>query len=103
MDDIGPIPIILGGHPVTALVTIFANGSNPFFSANSELQTSIQTAPSVKGEDVAAVTDPLSLNTGFSLDIDSKDVSLMHPSSSITPSSEVIGQISDLKYPLSLA
>ena len=82
---------------MTALVTILANGSNPFFSANSELQTSIETAPSVKGDDVAAVTEPLFLNTGFSLDIASKDVFLKQPSSSITPSSEFIGQISDLK------
>ena len=51
----------------------------------------IAAAPSVKGEDVAAVTVPDSENTGLNLDIASNDVSeRMHPSELMVPVSELI-------------
>ena len=63
----------------------------------------MHTTPSVRGEDVAAVTVPSSEKTGFSFDIDSKLVSLIQPSFSIIPFLVWIGQISSSKLPISLA
>ena len=83
----GPIPIMCGSQPVTAPATILASGLRLCFSAKSSLQTIMKTAPSVKGEEVAAVTKPSSPNAGLSLAIDSKVVlPRIHPSSVINSS-----------------
>ena len=68
-----------------------ASGFRPLEDANSSLHTMIAAAPSVKGEDVAAVTVPDSENTGLNPDIASNDVSeRMHPSELTVPVSELI-------------
>ena len=67
---IGPRPIRSGGQPVTDVDTILAIGVRLFSVANRSLQTIANVTPSVNGEDVAAVTVPDSLKTGFSPAID---------------------------------
>ena len=75
-----------------------ANGSKEFASANSSLQTNANTAPSVSGDEVAAVTVPFSEKAGFNLDIDSREVSeRIQPSTSMVPESVRIVTSSCLK------
>ena len=96
----GPIPIYSGAQPVTAVETILASGWSEFCLANSSLQIIAKTAPSVNGEEVAAVTEPPSLNTGVNFLIDSKLLSCrIQPSSEATSSYEKTLQISALKLP----
>ena len=87
VEETGPKPISSGGQPVVAAETILAIGCNSFFLAKSSLQTREKTAPSVSGEEVAAVTVPPSMKAGPRRDIDSKEeFGLIHPSFAIKPS-----------------
>ena len=79
-ESTGPIPITWGGTPTTAVETISANPLRLFSRAYESEQIKLHAAPSVNGEDVAAVTVPSSKNAGFSLAIFSKEVALIHPS-----------------------
>ncbi len=102
--ETGPIPINSGGQPVTAPPTIVDIGSSECCLAKLSLQTIAMTAPSVRGEEVAAVTEPFSMNAGDSLDIDSNVVDgLIHPSESISMPSWLMLTISSSKCPLSRA
>ena len=86
---------------MTAPATILAIGLSLFFSANSSLHTIMKTAPSVSGEEVAAVTIPFSPNAGLSLAIDSRVVfPRIQPSSLMIFSLFLIVAISFLKSPL---
>ena len=77
----GPIPIKAGSHTVRATDSMRASCWRLLDFAKSSLHTSNETAPSVSGDEVAAVTVPSSLKAGFSLDIDSLFASgLIQPS-----------------------
>ncbi len=81
VEETGPKPISSGGQPVVAAETTLAIGFNSFFLAKSSLQMIEKTAPSVNGEEVAAVTVPSSMKAGAKRDIDSREeLGLMHPS-----------------------
>ena len=55
---IGPNPMYSGAQPSTAVETILASISKLLSFANCSSQIKVAAAPSVKGEDVAAVTVP---------------------------------------------
>ena len=69
---IGPKPIVSGLHPWTAVETILAKISKLLSLAYSSSQIKVAAAPSVRGDDVAAVTVPFwsnaILNYPISLD-----------------------------------
>ena len=99
----GPIPIISGEHPDTAVLKILANGFRLLFFANSSEQIRTKAAPSVRGDDVPAVTVPLESKAGFNLESVSELVcGRMHPSNSIIPFFVFMGMISSLNNPDSL-
>ena len=86
----GPMPMISGAQPPTAIDLIRARMGNPLARAYSSTVTKVADAPSVKGEDVAAVTVPFSSKAGFSSASFSAVVpGRMHPSLSTTPSGDV--------------
>ena len=79
----GPIPIILGSTPTTALEIIFANGFKLYFFTASSLAKIMAAAPSFKPEEFPAVTLPPSfLKAGLSFANLSKVVSGFTNSSS---------------------
>jgi hypothetical protein len=87
VDETGPKPISLGGQPVVAAETILAIGCNSFFMAKSSVQTTEKTAPSVSGEEVAAVNVPPFMKAGHKRDMDSREeFDLIHPSLEIRTS-----------------
>tara|TARA_Y100000768_G_scaffold24278_1_gene16390 strand:+ start:627 stop:1193 length:567 start_codon:yes stop_codon:yes gene_type:complete len=87
VEETGPKPISSGGQPVVAAETTLANGCNSFFLAKSSLHIMEKTAPSVRGEEVAAVTVPPSKKAGPKRDIDSREeFGLIHPSLEIKAS-----------------
>ncbi len=55
----GPMPMISGAQPPTATERMRASGFSPCALAKSSEVTSTAEAPSVKGEEVPAVTVPL--------------------------------------------
>ena len=63
---IGPRPMTSGEQPATAIERIRASGVRPWSFAYSSDVTSTADAPSVSGEEVPAVTVPVSRNAGFS-------------------------------------
>ena len=78
---IGPSPINSGLQPETDPEIILPIGFKEFFSQKSSEQINANTTPSVRGDDVAAVTVPFSINAGSSLDIISKEeLERIHPS-----------------------
>ncbi len=104
MEEIGPSPINSGLQPVTAPDTIAAIGLREWDFANSSLQINEKTAPSVSGDDVAAVTEPPSINAGFSFDIDWRlESGLTQSSCDISPPAELMVTNSSEKYPSEVA
>ena len=100
----GPMPITSGGHPLTAPPQMVAITSSPLSAANFSLHTIMATAPSVSGEDVAAVTVPFSENTGLSAAMASRvESDLMQPSEVTMSSRSTTGMISSSNAPASSA
>ena len=62
---IGPSPITSGSHPWTEVETIRAKISKLLSFANCSSQIKVVAAPSVNGDDVAAVTVPFWSNASF--------------------------------------
>ena len=65
----GPMPIVRGSTPATAVETMRAIGVNPCALAPSSEQTNNAAAPSLSPDELPAVTEPLPSvrNAGFSL------------------------------------
>lgn len=80
----GPMPIIYGGHPLTAYWTNLAKIGSPSFSATDLLAKTTAAAPSVTCELLPAVVVPSFLKAGFSFPKDSRVVSFRIPSSFVT-------------------
>ena len=62
----GPIPIIEGSTPATAILFIFAMGTRPNFNIAASLANNIAAAPSFMPEEFPAVTVPSFAKAGFS-------------------------------------
>ena len=78
--------MISGEQPETAIERIRAKGSRPFLSAKSSVVIKVAAAPSHKGDDVPAVTVPVSLKAGFNAARASLVVSSrMQPSVTMSP------------------
>ena len=100
----GPMPMISGAHPETAMLLMRAIGTRRCSAANSSEQTNTKAAPSVRGEAVPAVTVPLASNAGRSFLSPSALVpDLMQPSSCTVPSVVSMGTISSTNEPDSRA
>ncbi len=61
----GPIPIMAGSTPATAIEKTFAKGFNPYFFTIISLANSIAAAPSLMPDELPAVTVPSLANAGF--------------------------------------
>ena len=61
----GPMPMIVGSQPATAVARMRASTFRPWALANSSLTTSTAEAPSVSGDEVPAVTDPSAVEGGL--------------------------------------
>ena len=61
----GPSPMTSGAQPDTAMLFTRASGSIPCSLAYASLHTTTAAAPSVRGEEVPAVTVPSAMNAGF--------------------------------------
>ncbi len=79
--NFGPMPMISGGTPLTANEENLASGVRLCSRRNFSDTTSSAPAPSDICELLAAVTEPLAANTGFSLASDSTVESARAPSS----------------------
>ena len=106
----GPMPMMRGSTPTTALVTISANGVSPCRSMPAWLARSRAQAPSLRPLLLPAVTLPPSFRkAGRSLDrMSGVEAGLMNSSSAKTRSSCFLrgmetGTISSLKWPASRA
>ncbi|MNP30124.1 hypothetical protein D3C76_1231830 [compost metagenome] len=64
-ENTGPMPISSGAQPATVKPRKNAFGLSPSSSAFSRLITSVMDAPSDSCEELPAVTEPSSANTGF--------------------------------------
>src|SRR5215831_19912578 len=62
----GPIPMIEGSTPATAIETIFAVGFNPNFFTADSLASNMAAAPSLMPDEFPAVTVPFSMKADFS-------------------------------------
>ena len=104
VDTTGPIPMISGRQPEIAMLLIRASGTSPLRLAYSSEQIRVAEAPSVTGDEVPAVTVPLSSNASFSLASPSSVVSeRMQPSSETVPPYQAIGTISSASLPAAWA
>lgn len=63
VDSTGPMPMISGAQPLMAKP--IGEGLQALLAAYSSLQTSVAEAPSVSGDDVPAVTVPVSEKASF--------------------------------------
>ncbi|MNG07881.1 hypothetical protein D3C84_912030 [compost metagenome] len=64
-ENTGPMPISSGSQPATVKPRKNAFGFNPSSSAFSRLITRVMDAPSDSCDELPAVTEPSSANTGF--------------------------------------
>ena len=81
---IGPRPMTSGRIAATVEATIRTFGVNPSSAAFSSLITNSAAAPSLSGQELPAVTEPPSLNTGFNAASPSIVVPGRGPSSLVT-------------------
>ena len=101
----GPRPMISGLRPVAAVLTIRASGVRPSSAALVSLMITTAAAPSLRGQQLPAVTVPSSRKTGLSWETPSRVVPGRGPSSVLTtvPSGSVTGAISRAKKPWAMA
>ena len=99
----GPIPIIAGSTPATAIEIIFARGFNPYFFNVISLANNIAAAPSLMPDELPAVTVPSFVNAGFKEANFSRLVLRGCSSTSINLSSILTPTISSFHLPASNA
>jgi len=101
----GPYPMISGDSAETPVATIRASGVSPSSRAFVSDMTTTAAAPSLSGQQLAAVTRPFGRNTGGSAATASIVTPGLGPSSLVTtvPSGSVTGVISRDQNPLAIA